>query len=96
MNPIVLIPARMAATRLPGKPLADIEGLPMIVRVLKQAEADKRFAKLVAKKAERVLAMKKKSKALKKNVAPAPKQKTVERLTRGIWRFSEELRMRVE
>ncbi|WP_374472498.1 3-deoxy-manno-octulosonate cytidylyltransferase [Phenylobacterium sp.] len=38
MNPIVLIPARMAATRLPGKPLADIGGLPMIVRVLRQAE----------------------------------------------------------
>ena len=39
MNPIVLIPARMAATRLPGKPMADIGGLPMIVRVLRQAEA---------------------------------------------------------
>lgn len=39
MNPIVLIPARMAATRLPGKPLADIEGIPMIVRVLRQAQA---------------------------------------------------------
>ncbi|HEV7383522.1 MAG TPA: 3-deoxy-manno-octulosonate cytidylyltransferase [Phenylobacterium sp.] len=39
MNPIVLIPARMAATRLPGKPLADICGLPMIVRVLRQAQA---------------------------------------------------------
>ena len=39
MTPIVLIPARMAATRLPGKPLADIEGAPMIVRVLRQAEA---------------------------------------------------------
>lgn len=39
MTPIVLIPARMAATRLPGKPLADIGGLPMIVRVLRQAEA---------------------------------------------------------
>ena len=39
MNPIVLIPARMAATRLPGKPLADIEGVAMIVRVLRQAEA---------------------------------------------------------
>jgi 3-deoxy-manno-octulosonate cytidylyltransferase (CMP-KDO synthetase) len=37
MNPIVLIPARMAATRLPGKPLADIGGVPMIVRVLNQA-----------------------------------------------------------
>jgi 3-deoxy-manno-octulosonate cytidylyltransferase (CMP-KDO synthetase) len=39
MNPIVVIPARLAATRLPGKPLADIGGLPMIVRVLRQAEA---------------------------------------------------------
>jgi 3-deoxy-manno-octulosonate cytidylyltransferase (CMP-KDO synthetase) len=39
MNPIVLIPARLAATRLPGKPLADIAGVPMIVRVLRQAEA---------------------------------------------------------
>lgn len=38
MKPIILIPARMAATRLPGKPLADIEGTPMIVRVLRQAE----------------------------------------------------------
>ena len=39
MNPIVLIPARMAATRLPGKPLADIGGVPMIVRVMLQAQA---------------------------------------------------------
>ena len=38
MKPIVLIPARMAATRLPGKPLADIGGRPMIVRVLEQAQ----------------------------------------------------------
>ncbi len=34
MNPIVIIPSRMAATRLPGKPLADIHGRPMIVHVL--------------------------------------------------------------
>jgi 3-deoxy-manno-octulosonate cytidylyltransferase (CMP-KDO synthetase) len=39
LNPLVVIPARMAATRLPGKPLADIEGAPMIVRVLRQAQA---------------------------------------------------------
>jgi 3-deoxy-manno-octulosonate cytidylyltransferase (CMP-KDO synthetase) len=39
MKPIILIPARMAATRLPGKPLADIGGVPMIVRVLRQAQA---------------------------------------------------------
>jgi 3-deoxy-manno-octulosonate cytidylyltransferase (CMP-KDO synthetase) len=38
MAAIVLIPARMAATRLPGKPLADIGGVAMIVRVLRQAE----------------------------------------------------------
>jgi 3-deoxy-manno-octulosonate cytidylyltransferase (CMP-KDO synthetase) len=38
---IVLIPARMAATRLPGKPLADIGGKPMIVQVVERAiEAD--------------------------------------------------------
>jgi 3-deoxy-manno-octulosonate cytidylyltransferase (CMP-KDO synthetase) len=39
MNPIILIPARMAATRLPDKPLADIGGVAMIVRVLAQAQA---------------------------------------------------------
>jgi 3-deoxy-manno-octulosonate cytidylyltransferase (CMP-KDO synthetase) len=39
MDPIVVIPARLAATRLPGKPLAEIGGTPMIVRVLRQAEA---------------------------------------------------------
>lgn len=36
---IVLIPARMAATRLPGKPLADIAGLPMVVHVVRRALA---------------------------------------------------------
>jgi 3-deoxy-manno-octulosonate cytidylyltransferase (CMP-KDO synthetase) len=35
---LVLIPARMASTRLPGKPLADIAGLPMIVQVAKRAQ----------------------------------------------------------
>ena len=35
---LVLIPARMAATRLPGKPLLDIAGKPMIVHVLRRAE----------------------------------------------------------
>ena len=37
MNPLILIPARMAATRLPGKPLADIGGKPMIVRAYERA-----------------------------------------------------------
>ena len=36
-NTIVVIPARMASTRLPGKPLADIHGLPMIVHCWKRA-----------------------------------------------------------
>src|SRR5580692_12444169 len=36
---LVLIPSRMGATRLPGKPLLDIAGLPMIVHVLRRAEA---------------------------------------------------------
>ncbi len=38
-DPLILIPARMKATRLPGKPLADIHGEPMIVRVWRQAVA---------------------------------------------------------
>lgn len=41
MRPVVLIPARMASTRLPGKPLADLNGEPMIVAVWRRAlEAD--------------------------------------------------------
>ena len=40
-NPIVVVPARMASERLPGKPLADIHGDPMIVHVWRRAmEAD--------------------------------------------------------
>jgi 3-deoxy-manno-octulosonate cytidylyltransferase (CMP-KDO synthetase) len=37
MGFVVLIPARLASTRLPGKPLADIGGLPMVVRVAQRA-----------------------------------------------------------
>ncbi|MCE9522213.1 MAG: 3-deoxy-manno-octulosonate cytidylyltransferase [Alphaproteobacteria bacterium] len=36
-DPLILIPARMASTRLPGKPLADIHGEPMIVHVWRRA-----------------------------------------------------------
>ena len=40
-QPVILIPARLASTRLPNKPLADIAGLPMIVQVWQRAmEAD--------------------------------------------------------
>ncbi len=38
-SPIVMIPARLAATRLPGKPLADIHGVPLIVHVWRRAVA---------------------------------------------------------
>jgi len=37
MTPLILIPARLAATRLPNKPLADIGGKPMIVRAWEAA-----------------------------------------------------------
>lgn len=37
MSVLILIPARMASTRLPGKPLADIAGRPMIVHVAERA-----------------------------------------------------------
>ena len=37
MTNLILIPARMASTRLPGKPLADIAGLPMIAHVARRA-----------------------------------------------------------
>jgi 3-deoxy-manno-octulosonate cytidylyltransferase (CMP-KDO synthetase) len=47
-NTIVVIPARMASTRLPGKPLADINGLPMIVHVWQRAREAKVGQVLVA------------------------------------------------
>ncbi len=37
LNPLIVIPARMASTRLPGKPLAMIDGIPMIVQVWRRA-----------------------------------------------------------
>lgn len=45
---LILIPARMAASRLPGKPLADIGGEPMIVHVVRRAQAAKLGAVVVA------------------------------------------------
>jgi 3-deoxy-manno-octulosonate cytidylyltransferase (CMP-KDO synthetase) len=38
-NPIILVPTRLAATRLPNKPLAEIAGEPMIVHVWRRAVA---------------------------------------------------------
>ncbi len=60
--------------------------------VCRRAESDKKFARLVEKKSQRILDAKKKSKLLTTRMAPAPTQKTVERLTRAIWEFSEEVR----
>ena len=48
MKPLIVIPARMASTRLPGKPLADIAGMPMIVRVCELARASNCGPVLVA------------------------------------------------
>lgn len=48
MNTLCVIPARYASTRLPGKPLADIAGKPMIVRVYEQAARAKRISGVLA------------------------------------------------
>ncbi len=45
---VVLIPARLASTRLPNKPLADIGGKPMIVRVAEQASRSRATRVVVA------------------------------------------------
>jgi len=59
--------------------------------VVKLAESDKKFATLIAEKSERVLAAKKKAKALSR-MPEAPAQKSMQKLPRKIWEFSEELR----
>lgn len=51
----VLIPARMASSRLPDKPLADIGGLPMVVRVAQRAAQSGTQACVVATDDERIL-----------------------------------------
>ena len=55
-HPIVLIPARMSSTRLPGKPLADINGEPMIAHVWRRAVEADVGPVLVAADDERVVA----------------------------------------
>ncbi len=55
MSTIIVIPARMASTRLPGKPLARVGGEPMIVQVWRRAiEAD--VGRVVVAAADRVIA----------------------------------------
>ncbi len=52
----VIIPARLASTRLPGKPLADIGGVPMVVRVARRAAQSKAASVVVAADDERIVA----------------------------------------
>lgn len=52
----VLIPARMASSRLPDKPLADLAGIPMVVRVAHRAKASSAGRVVVATDDARVLA----------------------------------------
>lgn len=51
----VIVPARLASSRLPNKPLADIEGLPMIVRVARQAALSKADRVVVATDSDAVI-----------------------------------------
>jgi 3-deoxy-manno-octulosonate cytidylyltransferase (CMP-KDO synthetase) len=51
---VVLVPARLASTRLPGKPLADLAGKPMIVRVAEQANRSGAARVVVATDSEAV------------------------------------------
>ena len=53
---LILIPARMASTRLPGKPLLDIAGEPMIVHVMRRAQAARLGEVVVATDSEVVAA----------------------------------------
>jgi 3-deoxy-manno-octulosonate cytidylyltransferase (CMP-KDO synthetase) len=53
---LIVIPARMASTRLPGKPLADIAGEPMIVHVMRRAQAAGVGEVVVATDAEAIAA----------------------------------------
>lgn len=52
---LIVIPARMQATRLPGKPLADIHGEPMIVHVWRRAMASEAGRVVVASDSEEIL-----------------------------------------
>ena len=55
MSFCVLIPARMASSRLPDKPLADIAGVPMVVRVAQRAQQSQATRVVVAADDERIL-----------------------------------------
>jgi 3-deoxy-manno-octulosonate cytidylyltransferase (CMP-KDO synthetase) len=53
---VVLVPARLASTRLPNKPLADLAGVPMVVRVAQRAALSQAERVVVAADDERIVA----------------------------------------
>lgn len=61
--------------------------------VVREAERDKSFARLVATAARRVIAFKKSSRPVKAKMSTPPTQRTVEQLRRSIWELSEEVRL---
>ena len=61
--------------------------------VLREAERDSRFAKLVATASRRVLDFKRRSRAVNAKFAPPPSVRTVEKLRRKIWELTEEVRL---
>jgi beta-N-acetylhexosaminidase len=64
--------------------------------VYKLAEADRKFAKLIAKKSKRVLEFKGKSRSLLNRVPARPTPRTLDKLCRRIWEFTEEVRLTTE
>jgi len=64
--------------------------------VYKLAETDRDFAKLVAKKYTRVIGFKRHSHSLLTRIAARPTPRTVDKLCRRIWEFTEEIRLTTE
>lgn len=61
--------------------------------VLREAERDRRFRSTVETAARRILAFKKRSAAIKRKMAPTPDEKTIDKLRRKNWLFTEEVRL---
>jgi beta-N-acetylhexosaminidase len=64
--------------------------------VYKLAEANRKFAKLIAKRSQRVLQFKRQSRSLLTRIAARPTPRTVDKLCRRIWEFTEEVRLTTE
>ena len=61
--------------------------------LIKTAESDRKFARRVKESVARVLAFKKQSVALKRTTPTPPSQEKLERLSRQLWEFGEEVRL---